>query len=340
MLIPLIAVLFVVGIQQAYAEEISVNVPFEPNYELDMPQCSLSYNHALNLTQFICGWFLEDVTPEELLKLNEEFPEVFHETDIDRAIEQLEPEIETSSRPQPVIKTEQQIEVEGIVTAREIVEAYGRGELDVDEFCHGGEIKENSIYYPDTDTIVEIKTPNDNVPFKTNLQFYYEHVMSEICKSEYTLANKINNAKRTLPGEGEKYVFEARTSFDDLFPNATKAYADKNQKQSYWIDFSKNNAEGFQCSIPGKQQGHCSKEIGDQPIPKPTISSEGKEALNKYWILRETGEAEIPFQEPDKKVTKTDLTRQYLESLGWTQEQIDAAMAVLEDENNEESSDP
>jgi len=238
----------------------------------------------------------------------------------------------------PVMKPEQLAKVEGIISAKEVIEDYGSGEKSVEELCFGGTERENRIFQ-EFETI-DVKSPNDNTPLGTNIQFKYEHLLSEICKAEYTLLYKVHNALRTLPGEGESYIFVPRTDFEGLIWDELEGLEDPTYafQERHMTDLnmqtSELTAEGFQCSIPGKQQGHCIKSESEQPIPKPTISSEGKKALNDYWILRETGEADIPKQDPDAEpLDRNSITRQYLESLGWTTSQIDAAIEAMESEN-------
>jgi len=314
-LIPIIAVLFAVGIQQAYAQVDEIDVGFD--WKSKACQESYLVTDEGTFKRLDCTW-LEEISGDEIISKGVVLPDIMIE---EEAQTELDISDDATITPQPVIKTEQQIKIEGIITAREIIEAYGKGELDVKEFCFGGEIKENTIYYPDTDTTIHIKTPNDNVPLSTNAQFKYEHLMSEICKSEYTLDNKVHNPGRTYPGEGDVYIFEPRISFDDLFPEATVEYA-KRDRLDYYFQATQQFAEEFQCSIEGKQRGLCVKAESDQPEPEPTISKEGKFALSKYWILRETGEAKIPMQEPDEKPNLTFALDQYIKSYGISEEEL------------------
>jgi len=291
-----------------------------------------------------CDWRIEIIgeepplTEKDTTTLTPDEKVIVGDTEIDETVDETD-------RLVPPLRTEQQIKVEGIIQAREVVEAYGSGDLDVDLFCFGGKIKENTIYYPDTDTTINIKTPNDNVPLKTNLQFKYEHLMSEICKAEYTLANKVHNAGRTQPGEGEQIMFVPRSDFEGLIwdeleglENPQYAY-DEAKMTAFNFESNIQFATEFQCSITGKQQGLCVLADFENLEPEPTISKEGKKALDAYWLLRETGEAELPFQEPDVQPTQESNTRQYLAALGWTEEQIDAMIEAGENKETDEDTE-
>jgi len=332
-------VLSAIMVTPAFAQIDEVDVGFDWGWK----SCTESFIATSNGTvpRLNCSWLGEGIPEAATI--------VFDHTTgtikivIEEEEEEEEIELETmipKESSKPVIKTEMQIEVEGIVEAREIVEAYGRGELDLEEFCFGGVVKENTIFFPDTGITIDIKTPNDNVPFKTNLQFYYEHTMSEICKAEYTLDNKVHNAKRTRAGEGEQVIFIPPTDFSlyEGFENAVGNYSARDQVE-YFQQKSIMNAEDTQCSKEGTARGLCVQADFEDLTPEPTISEAGQKALDAYWILRETGVADIPFQEPEVQPTQEQNTRQYLAALGWTDEQIDAMIEAGEEEQTDEVED-
>jgi len=202
-LIPIIAIMLVVGVQQAYAEPDFIVVPFD----IDMKTCWLQTETTAQIGQveaYFCIW-LPDLPRDIGIEYTDDFkldiPEKYfieasdEPTIIEKAIS---PELQARL-------DEKRAELEGMYDAKAIVEAYGKGELDIRKFCFGGTEREASIF--EEHETIEIKRPFDNQPLQTNPQLKYEHLMSEICKAQYKLEYKIENWKRTLPGEGESYVF-------------------------------------------------------------------------------------------------------------------------------------
>jgi len=327
LLIPIIAVLFAVGIQQAYAEIDQNEVPFD--FDFKSCQGSTLVTEAGDFDAWYCtylGGIPVGATIEETVTEDGVTFEV-------RLGEELGlGEEETPVTTEPILRPEQKEKVEGIYTAQQVIEDYGAGELDVQEFCFGGTVKENTIYYPDTDTTINIKTPNDNVQLSTHQQFKYEHLMSEICKSEYILANKVHNASRTPQGTGgTKFIVTA------TLPEDAQAKYDEAKMGDYFAQKTKNDAEDYKCTKEGKARGlgfDCKVEE-DQVIPETTISTQGQAIKNKYRAYLETGITDIPKQEPDAEPTKESIARQYLKAAGYSDEQIDAAIAAMEDDSNE-----
>ena len=226
---------------------------------------------------------------------------------------------EATITPKPVIKTELQIKVQGIKTAQEQLESYWKGEVSVEILCFGGTERESQIF--EQHETIDVKRPNDNIPLQSNPQYKYELILSEICKAEYALKYKVHNWLKTPQGEGDSYIFSPRTSFDDLYPEATTEYA-KRDKLDYYFQATQQFAKEFQCSSEGKSRGLCVYDKMDQVEPEPTISQEGKQALADYWALRETGEAEIPKQEPEGEFDPTVSLDQYIKAYNISEEDL------------------
>ena len=291
----------------AYAEEVTVDVPFTPDKEV---QCT--YGFFTEKLHFTCQWVMTP-SDEEIIIIAESDPELVPETIVDEAIANIKELVEPTE--QPLIRTEQLEKAEGIISAREQLESYWKGTATVDELCFGGTERESQIFQ-EFETI-DIKRPNDNIPLSTNQQFKYEHILSEICKAEYTLKYKVHNAGRTPQGVAEPAFMVTATLSEDV-----QAKYDEAKMGDFFAQQSIQFAEEFQCSIMGKQQGHCIKEVSDTPVPEPTISKAGKQALEDYWILRNTGEADIPAQEQMKKMSPLDIIKQYMKAYDITAEDL------------------
>lgn len=331
LIIPIIAVLFAVGIHQAYAEE--VKLPFDTLYQERICGVQTWTVEATgkSYAEFTCDWIWE--TTEDINKLVPENFQYLPEKQVE--ILPLKEAIDAIKEPiieKPVIQTEQQIKVEGIIDARDAVEDFGANPEKAYLYCYGGTVRESSIYYPDTDTTIEIKRPNDNVPLSTNMQFKYEHLLSEMCKADYTLHNKVYNPTRTMSGEGESYIFVPRANFEGIelwqdttgLDNPTYAYAeakmlDLNTQKSILT------AEGFQCSIEGKAQGHCIKSESDQvePTPRSYMSNEGKQLLRNFEAFLQTGITGIPKIDPDAEPDPLNDLKQFINARGITDEQLE-----------------
>jgi len=291
-----------IGLSYAYAEEVTVDVPFAPD---DEKQCTYVYDVTDNKFRFLCIWEMTP-TDEEIVIIAEGDPELVPENVVDKIIQSQEEEI-SKAIAEPIIRTEQIEKAEGIKSAQEQLESYWKGTETVDELCFGGTVRESRIFQ-EFETI-DIKRPNDNIPLSTNQQFKYEHVLSEICKAEYTLKYKVHNALKTPQGTGgTEYTVTA------TLPEDVQAKYDEAKMGDFFAQQSIQFAEEFQCSILGKQQGHCIKEVTDQPIPEPEsfISSQGKAIKNAYNAYLETGIADIPAQEQMKKMTPLDIIKQYM----------------------------
>jgi len=315
-LIPLIAVMML----PVYAQVDEVDVGFEWGFK-SCVESTIATSEG-SVPRLNCSWLGQvpagSTIVEDTTSGNQEIVIEDPETEIsDKA---------TVLKEVPVMSPEQIAKVEGIISAKQAIEDYGSGEKSVEELCFGGTERENRIFQ-EFETI-DVKSPNDNTPLGTNIQFKYEHLLSEICKAEYTLLYKVHNVLRTMPGEGESYVFVPRTDFEGLIWDELEGLEDPTYafQERHMTDLnmqtSELTAEGFQCSILGKQQGHCIKSESDQPIPKPTISSEGKKALEAYWILRDTGIADIPAQEQVKSMTPLDILKQYMKAYNITPEDL------------------
>jgi len=152
---------------------------------------------------------------------------------------------------------------------------------------------------------------------QSNPQYKYEMILSEICKAEYVLNFKINNPSRTLPGEGEQTKFVVTA----VLPEDAQAKYDEAKMGDFFAQQSIQFAEEFQCSIEGKQQGHCIKEIGETEV-KPTLSNEGKRIRDSWKAYLETGITELPFKEPKDEFVPTTALDQYIDAYGISEEAL------------------
>lgn len=325
---PLIAILFAVGIQQTYAEEVTVDVPFVSDDE----GCIYSYDKELNQFLFYCLWAMTP-TAEEIIIIAEADPELVPEIVVDEAKEYLEPVIAEKSIPQ----TPAEIEIEKL-TKKWIEE----GELPSHEAqllralesfqkeCELGTEEGAPIQTYEVFTIATFE-PYTHTDLGTQYLLKEIELAIQECKAQNILKKKVlGDQYLHIPGLSDVKELWSPTAI--LPEDAQRAY-DEAKMTDFNAAKSRQFAQQFQCSIEGKQQGHCIKEIGDTPIPKPTISQEGKAMLTKYKAFLETGITDIPEQDPDEEPDQDFIARQYLKAAGYSDEQIDAAMTAMEDEN-------
>lgn len=136
------------------------------------------------------------------------------------------------------------------------------------------------------------------------------------CKAQDIMKHKVLGAQYLdLPGKDDVKELWKPTAV--LPQEAIDAYASA-KMHAYWLQKSIDNAIGFQCSIEGKQQGHCPQQIGDQPPPKPTISKEGKMIQQKIKLYLESGVTDIPVQEQMKEMSPIDIIKQYMKAYNVT----------------------
>jgi len=334
-LIPIIAVLFAVGIHQSYAEEVTVDVPFTPDQEI---QCTYTSFEAKVL--YTCQWAMTP-TDEELLIIAETNPELIPENIIDAIIEK---NLVVAEPPKP--KTVYEIEIEklqekwveeGELPSHEaqllkaLLSLQKECELGTEE---GAPIQNYEVF------LIATFEPYTHTDLGTKYILKQIEIAIQECKAQQVLKKKILGPQYLhIPSTNEpKIIYQTNATL----PEDAQAKYDEAKMTDYFAQKSIDTAEGFQCSILGKQQGHCIKEIADQPIPEPEsfISSKGKAIKNAYNAYLETGLTEIPKQEPGVELDKSSIARQYLAALGYTPEEIDAAIAVLEDKNNAELSEP
>lgn len=321
--IPIIAVLFIVGIQQAYAQIDEVDVGFEWGWKTCAESTIATAEGSV--PRLNCSWLgqvPEGATIIEDAKGNIEIvigEEVKTETEISD---------EATVTKKPVIKTEQQIKIEGIITAREQIESYWKGTKTLQELCFGGTEREARIF--EQYATIDVKRPNDNKPLKTDPQYRYEMILSEICKAEYVKEFKIKNPLRTYPGEGQQEKFVARSSFEGLLwdeleglDNPTYAFAERHMTE---FNFKKSAqfAEAFKCSAIGKSMGFCRDPFTGLAPPEDVVTKSvaGKEILSKFRAYQETGVTEIPKQKPGEVFDPTVSLDQYIKAYGITEEQL------------------
>jgi len=323
------AVLFAVGIQQAYADEQTVDVPFVPDNET----CLYQYNEDLNLFVFNCQWSMTP-TDEEIVITAESDPEFIPENVIDAIIEQQQIVTE-----KPIPQTPAEIEIEKLtqkwIKEGELPSHEGqllRALLSLQEECElgteqGAPIQNYELFY------IATFEPYTHTDLGTQYLLDKIERAIQICKAQNTLKNKVlGDQYLHIPGKDDvKQLWSPNATL----PEDAQAKYDEAKMYDFFAQQSIQFAEQFQCSLEGKQQGHCIKEIGDTPIPKPTISNEGKAMLTKYKAFLETGITDIPKQDPDEEPDKESIARQYLAAAGYSTEQIDAAIAAMEDENEQ-----
>ena len=80
--------IIMIGLSYAYAEEVTVNVPFTP----DVKGCFYSYDKENNLFVYKCTWSMTP-TDEEIIIIAESDPELVPENVIDIIIQSQEEEI-------------------------------------------------------------------------------------------------------------------------------------------------------------------------------------------------------------------------------------------------------
>jgi len=333
-LIPIIAVLFAVGIHQAYAEEVTVNVPFIS----DTFGCFYAYDAELNQFSYKCTWNMTP-TDKEITIIAEDNPELVPEHIVDAIIEK---HLVTIEPPKPktvyeieIEKLQKKLAEEGKLVSHEsqllqaLLSLQKECELGTEE---GAPIQNYEVF------LIATFEPYTHTDLGTQYILKQIEIAIQECKAQQILKKKILGPQYLhIPSTNEpKIVYQTNATL----PEDAQAKYDEAKMTDYFAQKSIDTAEGFQCSILGKQQGHCIKQMEDIPIPETTISSQGQAIKNKYKAYLETGLTEIPKQEPDAEPDRSSTTRQYLAALGWSDEKIDAAIKVLEDDNNDESSDP
>ncbi len=325
----LIAVIAAIMIPLAYANEQTVDVPFVPDED---KLCTFSYDENLGFT-FVCSWSMIP-TDEEIIIVAEKEPELIPEAIVDAIIEK---HLVTIEPPKPktifeieIVKLTERLAKEGELVSHE--DQLLKALLSLQEDCELGTLEGAPIQTYKLFTIATFE------PY-THTDLGTQYILKEIelaiqeCKSQKILREKVlGDQYLHIPSTNQpKIIYQTNATL----PADVQAKYDEAKMSDYFAQKSIDTAEGFQCSILGKQQGHCIKEILDEPVPGPTISQAGREVLSKYNAYQQTGIADIPPKELDAEPDRVSTTIQYLKSLGWSTEQIDAAIAALEDESNE-----
>jgi len=164
-------------------------------------------------------------------------------------------------------------------------------------------------------------------------QYILKEIEMEIqhCKAQQILKKKVLGAQYlNIPGREDITIPWKSTA---ILPEEAQIAHDAKGMIDFMTQKSIQFAEEFQCSIEGKQRGLCVKGETAEPIPEPTISRAGQETLDQYNLFRETGEADIPEQQSEGEPDKNYITKQYLKSLGWSDEQINKAITAMEAED-------
>jgi len=316
-LIPIIAVLLITGIQQIYAVEDTVDVPFVA----DSSSCQFGYIIDENYFYYNCQWKMTP-TDEEILEIAESDPESIPEVIVDAIIESLEEKVTEPQKPQ----TPAEIEIEKLI-AKWIKE----GELP----SHEGQLLRALQSYQDE---CELGT-EEGAPIQTYELFTiatYEpylhtdlgtkYILKQIelaiqeCKSQQILKKKILGVQYlNIPGLSDVKQLWSPTA---ILPEDAQAKYDEAKMYDYFAQQSIQFAEQFQCSSAGKSRGLCVYDKMDQVEPGPTISAEGKAMLTKYKAYLTSGETDIPKRAPDVEFDPTTSLDQYIKAYGISEEEL------------------
>ena len=177
--------------------------------------------------------------------------------------------------------------------------------------------------------------PYVNTDLSTNYILNQIEREQEKCTAQKTLKNKVLGEQYLhIPGKDDvKILYQTNATL----PEDVQAKYDEAKMFDYFSQKTKNDAEDFKCTKEGRARGlgfDCKTET-DEAMFKTTLSQEAEERLSKYRAYQQTGVTDIPVKEPDAQPNKDSIARQYLASLGYSTEQIDAALAAMEDESEE-----
>jgi len=292
----------------AYAEEVTVNVPFE--YTADT--CFYSYEAKNNLFAFDCQWTMTP-TDEQIVDIAKSDPELIPEATVDAIIEKHlvidEPQKPLTMNEKKIIELEEKLAEEGKLVSHE--DQLLRALLSYQDKCELGTEQGAPIQNYELFTIATYE-PYTHTDLGTQYILKQIELAIQECKSQQILKTKILGEQYLhIPSTNEpKIIYQTNATL----PEDVQAKYDEAKMSDFFAQQSIQFAEEFQCSILGKQQGHCIKESSDIPIPEPTLSKASKQALQDYWIYRNTGEADIPAREQVKQLTPLDILKQYMKA--------------------------
>ncbi len=234
-----------------------------------------------------------------------------------------------------IIKLQKQLEKDGYLPSHE--DQLLRALLSLKEACEYGTeeaapIQNYELFYIAT---FEPYTHTD-----LGTQYLLKKIETEIqnCYAIKTLKQKVLGPQYLhIPGKDDvkaPHIF--RSDFEGLIwdeleglDNPTYAFNERHMT-AFNFDKSKQVAGGFQCSIEGKQQGHCIKAESDQPIPKPTISPEGKAMLKARDLWTDTGEAALKERMKQLEAPEEYVIQQYMRAYGLTADDLRALADKIE----------
>jgi len=297
-----------IGLSYAYAEEVTVNVPFESDAE----GCFYSYDAELNQFSYNCTWSMTP-TDKEITIIAEDNPELIPEAIVDAIIEK---NLVVAEPPKP--KTVYEIEIEKLqakwVEEGELVsheDQLLRALLSLQEECELGTEEGAPIQNYEVFLIATFE-PYTHTDLGTKYILKQIEIAIQECKAQQILKKKVlGDQYLHIPSTNEpKIIYQTNATL----PADVQAKYDEAKMSDYFAQQSIQFAEEFQCSILGKQQGHCIRADFEKltPDPESFISKEGLANLAQWQAYRETGIADIPAQEQIKKMTPLDIIKQYM----------------------------
>lgn len=328
----MIAVLFVVGIQQAYAEEITVDVPFVPE-EQEFPPCSFSYNSVREQMQYLCGWFMTP-TAEEIIIISEGDPELIPENIVDAIIEKQIVKVTEPQKPQtPAERTIEKL-IEKWIEEGELVSHEAQLLKSLQSLQKECELGTEQGAPIQTYELFTIATFEPYVHTDLGTQYLLKQIVLAIqeCKSQQILKNKVlGDQYLHIPGQADvKALHEFRDNFEGLLwdeleglDNPTYAFEERHMT-AFNFEKSAQFAEAYKCSAIGKSMGFCRDPFTGLAPPEDVVtkSQEGKEILSKFRAYQETGVTEIPKQKQGEAFDPTSALDQYIQAYGITEEQL------------------
>jgi len=329
-LIPIIAVLFAVGIQQALAQTDEVEVGFEWDFK-DCIESTL-VTEAGTFTRLDCSWLGEIPAGVTVVKDQDATFDVI----IEEEIETEEPEVtivEVTIPKTPaeitIDKLTEKMEKDGYLPSHEgqLLMAL----LSLQEECELGTLEGAPIQ---TYKLFLVATFEPYTHTDLGTQYILKEIELAIqeCKSQKILREKVLGAQYLhIPGSTDVTPpHEFRSDFEGLIwddleglDNPTYAHAEKHMTQ-FNFEKSAQYAEAFKCSAIGKSMGFCRDPFtGAEPEEDViTMSSQGRELLSKYKAYQETGETTIPKQDPDIEPDVTFALEQYIKAYGISEEEL------------------
>lgn len=323
----------------AYAEIDEVDVPFK----FTGKGCFVEEEKF----QYHCVWDLikDPVTGELIVEIPEQ-PGTEIQAEEEPELELVEPTDQPkplTSNQRKIIELEERLQEEGSLVSHE--SQLLRALLSYQDECELGTEEGAPIQTYELFTIATYE-PYTHTDLGTQYLLKQIELAIQECKSQEILKEKVLGPQYLhIPGQSDvKQPHEFRSDFEgiELWKDAeglddpTYAFAERHMTE-FNKDKSKQFAETFKCSKIGKSMGYCRDPFtGAEPLEDVvTMSSQGRQVLSKYQAYQESGITDIPKHEPDAEPDQASIARQYLKAAGYSNEQIDAAIEAMEDENNE-----